>query len=110
MLTPLQHCLFTHELQWQFRGKWRILQGGVQTGNARARLRTQGVPPTPRFSHGCAAIHNCVVVFGGTGHGVDGEGQSTQETFDDTHVLDMRRPVPLWSQVQPGPWLGQLFS
>jgi hypothetical protein len=26
-LIPLQHWLFTPELQWQFRGKWRILQG-----------------------------------------------------------------------------------
>ena len=25
--TPLQHCLFTPELQWQSRGKRRILQG-----------------------------------------------------------------------------------
>jgi hypothetical protein len=34
-LTPLQNCLFTPDLQWQFRGKWRILQGCklVQTGN-----------------------------------------------------------------------------
>ena len=26
-LTPLQNCLFTPELQWQSRGKWRTLQG-----------------------------------------------------------------------------------
>ena len=24
---PLQHCLFTPELQWQSRGRWRISQG-----------------------------------------------------------------------------------
>jgi hypothetical protein len=26
-LAPLGNCLFTPELQWQSRGKWRILQG-----------------------------------------------------------------------------------
>jgi hypothetical protein len=34
---PLQHCLFTPELQWQSRGKRRISQGGVPTGNAHDR-------------------------------------------------------------------------
>ena len=32
---PLQYCLFTPELQWQSRGKWRILQGCLgQDGDA----------------------------------------------------------------------------
>jgi hypothetical protein len=34
---PLRNCLFTPELQWQPRGKRRILQGCAQTGNAWAR-------------------------------------------------------------------------
>jgi hypothetical protein len=29
-VTPFQYCLFTPELQWQSRGKWRILQGCKQ--------------------------------------------------------------------------------
>lgn len=63
-------------------------------------LATDGIPPTPRFSHGCAAIHNCIVVFGGTGRRnvEEGEGEDETVTYADTHILDMRRPVPLWKK------------
>ena len=69
-----------------------------------SRLATDGIPPTPRFSHGCAAIHNCIVVFGGTGRRSteeeegEGEGEDATVTYADTHILDMRRPVPLWKE------------
>jgi hypothetical protein len=32
MVAPLQYWLFTPELQWQSRGKWRISQGWKRWG------------------------------------------------------------------------------
>ena len=71
-----------------------------------SRLQTEGTVPTPRFSHGCAQLHGCLVVFGGTGHtdehntGEDSFPFASPETitYADTHILDMRRPIPLWKE------------
>eukprot|EP01043_Picozoa_sp_COSAG02_P045523 COSAG02_NODE_4171_length_5675_cov_2.909254_2_plen_963_part_00 len=82
---------------------WLCDLASAHGGVTWSRLETEGTVPSPRFSHGCAQLHDCVVVFGGTGRDEETGGNADQlepqtKTYNDTHILDLRRPVPLWKE------------